>query len=109
MFCKLKKKKKRLVYDLQGNKLFYRSACTKDLLDYVVTHIGRGQNFLELSDNIGPVRDFSHVSLGHGTPCREREREREKTCLWRFAKFSLSFSVVVFKNCTLFLHKALSL
>ena len=36
-------------------KLFYRPACTKDLRDYVVTHIGRGQNFLELSENIGSM------------------------------------------------------
>lgn len=34
-------------------KLFYRSTCTKDLLDYVVTHIGHGQNSLELLENIG--------------------------------------------------------
>lgn len=48
--------------------------------------------------NGGSVRDFSHVSLGDGTP---REREM-KTCLWRWSQASLSSSVVVFKNCTLF-------
>lgn len=36
-------------------KLFYRSTCTKDLLDYVMTHIGHGQNSLELSENIGSM------------------------------------------------------
>ena len=35
---------------------------------------------------------------GLGTPARDRY----ETCLSRFAKFSLSPIVVVFKNCTLF-------
>lgn len=36
-------------------KIFYRTACSKDLLDYVVTHIGRGQNFLELAEDIASM------------------------------------------------------
>ena len=33
-------------------KLYYRSACSQELLDYLVVHIGRGQNFLELTKDI---------------------------------------------------------
>ena len=33
-------------------KLYYRSACSQELLDYLVVHIGRGQNFLELTEDI---------------------------------------------------------
>jgi hypothetical protein len=36
-------------------KLFYRSACSIDLLDYVIVHIGRGHNFLELSEDIASL------------------------------------------------------
>lgn len=33
-------------------KLYYRTACSQELLDYLVVHIGRGQNFLELTEDI---------------------------------------------------------
>lgn len=36
-------------------KLFYRSACSLDLLDYVIVHIGRGHNFMELSEDIASI------------------------------------------------------
>ena len=43
-------------------KLFYRSACSQDLLDYLIVHIGRGHNFLELAEDIASLhfRAFSH-------------------------------------------------
>ena len=76
-----------LVYDLYGNiiftastdilailpphlsqqfpfKLFYRSACSQDLLDYVIVHIGRGHNFLELAEDIASL-NFRAFSLQH--------------------------------------------
>ncbi|KAJ7369387.1 hypothetical protein OS493_039410, partial [Desmophyllum pertusum] len=42
-------------------KQFYRSARSQDLLDYVVTHIGRGQNFLELSEDIASMNLRAYV------------------------------------------------
>ena len=36
-------------------KLFYRSACLQDLLDYLIVHIGRGHNFLELAELIANI------------------------------------------------------
>ena len=45
-------------------KLFYRSACSQNLLDYVIVHIGRGHNFLELAEDIASLnfRAFIHHS-----------------------------------------------
>ena len=43
-------------------KLCYRTAFPQDLLDYLVVHVGRGQNFLELSEDIMSMhfRTYSH-------------------------------------------------
>ena len=48
-------------------KLFYRSACSQDLMDYVIVHIGRGHNFLELAEDIASLnfRAFSHQHRGN--------------------------------------------
>ena len=45
-------------------KLFYRSACSQELLDYLVVHIGRGQNFLKLTEDIMSMhfRKFSQCT-----------------------------------------------
>lgn len=45
-------------------KLHYRSACSQELLDYLVVHIGRGQNFLELTEDIMSMhfRKFSQCT-----------------------------------------------
>ena len=36
-------------------KLFYKSACSFELLDYIIVHIGRGHNFMELSEDISSI------------------------------------------------------
>ena len=43
-------------------KLFCWSACSQDLLDYLIVHIGRGHNFLELAEDIASLhfKAFSH-------------------------------------------------
>ena len=48
-------------------KLLYRSACSQGLLDYVLTHIGRGQNFLELSEDIGSMNFKAFIRNNRGS------------------------------------------
>jgi len=54
-------------------KLFYRSACSQELLDYVIVHIGRGHNFLELAEDIACLnfRAFSNQHRGHSLDADE--------------------------------------
>ena len=47
-------------------KAFYRTARSKDLLDFVVTHIGRGQNFLELAADIASMNFKAFVRNNKG-------------------------------------------
>ena len=42
----------KIIEDRFPFKLCYRTACSADLMDYLVVHIGRGQNFLELTEDI---------------------------------------------------------
>ena len=58
-----------------------------------------------LEGSLVSVRDFSMYLWGTRPPARDRN----ETWLWRFAKFSLSSSVVVFKISSLFSRMALSL
>ena len=44
-------------------KLYYRSACSQDLLDYVIVHIGRGQTFLELAEDITAINFRKFLQL----------------------------------------------
>ena len=48
-------------------KAFYRTECSKDLLDYVVTHIGREQNFLELAADIASMNFKAFVRNKKGS------------------------------------------
>ncbi|XP_032218510.1 uncharacterized protein LOC5518042, partial [Nematostella vectensis] len=47
-------------------KLFYRSACSQALLDYIIVHIGRGQTFLELTEDISSMNFRSYTQLKDG-------------------------------------------
>ncbi|XP_078371346.1 uncharacterized protein LOC144654994 [Oculina patagonica] len=59
-------------------KLFYLSAFSRDLIDYVVTHIGRGQSFLELAEDIASInfKTFVHNSE-EGTDSKTSVYEKE--------------------------------
>lgn len=43
-------------------RLFYRSACSLELPDYVIVHIGRGHNFQELKENIASIKFCDFLS-----------------------------------------------
>lgn len=47
-------------------KMFYRSACTLDLLDYLIVHIGRGHTFLEMSEDIASMNFRAFARKHHG-------------------------------------------
>ena len=42
-------------------KLFYRSAFSQNLPDYVIIHIGRGHNFLELAEDIASLNFRAYI------------------------------------------------
>ena len=44
-------------------KLYYRSACSQGLLDYLIVHIGRGHNFLELAEDIASLNFGAFLQL----------------------------------------------
>ena len=46
-------------------KLFYRSAFSKDLLDYIIVHIGGGHTFNELAQNIGSLNFRAYMRHGN--------------------------------------------
>ena len=55
-------------------KLSYRSACSQNLLDYLIVHIGRGHNFLELAEDIASIDFRAFMQHGHsGPPFDENE------------------------------------
>lgn len=52
-------------------KMFHQCACTKDMLDYLVVHIGRGQTFMELAEDILSMNFAKYLELHKNTACED--------------------------------------